>query len=70
MTERRDDGANGGAADLLYVGKAARRRQPRSGGARPEEAAHRNRDYTKKCAFFDKLKSLVTKSHEPTPVRP
>jgi hypothetical protein len=43
--ERRDNGADRGAAGLLYGDKAARRRLPRSGGAKPEEAAHRHRDY-------------------------
>jgi hypothetical protein len=34
-----------GAAGSLYPGQAARRRHPRSGGAKPEEAAHRQRFY-------------------------
>jgi hypothetical protein len=36
----------GGAAGLLHMGKAARRRQPRSGGANPETAANLHLDYS------------------------
>ena len=36
-----------GAASSLYPGQAARERLPRSGGAKPEEAAHRHLFYTK-----------------------
>jgi hypothetical protein len=46
--EDRKDGTreeDRGAASSLYPGRAARGRQPRSGVARPEEAAHRNRDH-------------------------
>jgi hypothetical protein len=42
--KRREDGEEGRAASL-YIGKTARPRQPRSGGAKPEEAAHRHLDY-------------------------
>jgi hypothetical protein len=43
------------------VGKAARRRQPRSGGAKPEEAAHRNRDYISKFPqrYISKLGQIL-----------
>ena len=46
--KRRDDGGERGAAGSLYPGQAARGRVPRSGGAKPEEAAHRHLDYKKK----------------------
>jgi hypothetical protein len=43
--KRWDEGGDGGAASSLYPGQAARGRQPRSGEAKPEEAAHRNGFY-------------------------
>jgi hypothetical protein len=44
----RDDGGVQGAAGSLCSGQAARGRVARSGGAKPKEAAHRQRFYTKK----------------------
>jgi hypothetical protein len=41
-----------GAAGSLYPGQAARGRDPRSGGAKPEEAAHRHRFYLQKTCVF------------------
>jgi hypothetical protein len=44
---------------LLYVGKAARRRQPQTGGAKPQRAAHRNRDYTQNHVPNSHVKSYI-----------
>jgi hypothetical protein len=43
--KRRNDGGDRAAAGSLYLGQAARGRIPRSGGAKPEAAAHRHLDY-------------------------
>ena len=40
-------GGDRGAASSLYPGQAARGRVARSGGAKPEEAAHRQPDVTR-----------------------
>jgi hypothetical protein len=45
----RDGEGDRGAAGSLYPGQAARGRVARSGGAKPEEAAHRHLDYQKIC---------------------
>jgi hypothetical protein len=45
--KERDDGGYRGAASFLYSSQAARRCHARSGGAKPEQAAHRNLDYVR-----------------------
>jgi hypothetical protein len=45
LAGRRPDSEKTGEQRNFYVGKAAKWRQPRSGGAKPETAAHRNLDY-------------------------
>jgi hypothetical protein len=46
--KRREDGGDGGIAGFLYLRKAATGRQPRSGRAKPQKAAHRQRFYSRR----------------------